>query len=175
MGMEGVTGLVPFMADTVSGWSVEVGISGSSWSIPATALRRQVDVSPALRRQFASLVNDYQTQSAHGTACASLHNTRGRLAHFLLLMSDRANSASIVMTQSDLSFALGCQRTTINAEADALRSLGAIRYRRGRIEIVNRELLVSQACECHAMQQEMLGRDQSGSAKSVERPALSMA
>jgi CRP-like cAMP-binding protein len=155
MGIEGVTGLAPFMADGVSGWSVEVGITGNSWRIPAGALRQQLDVSPSLRRQFNGLVSDYQTQSAHGAACAALHHTRGRLARFLLITSQRAGSRHIAMTQSDLSFALGCQRTTIHAEADALRTLGAIRYMRGKIEILDQARLEAEACECYAMQQEM--------------------
>ena len=161
MGMEGVTGLAPFMADTHSGWSVEVSITGSAWRIPASALRRQIEASPSLRHQLLGLVSDYQTQSALGAACASLHPVRGRLARFLLITSERMRMSRIAMTQADLSFALGCQRTTINAEADALRGIGAIRYRRGKIEVLDRRRLESEACECYAMQNHTLDRQAS--------------
>lgn len=166
MGLEGVTGLAPFMADAISGWSVEVSITGSAWRIPAAALRRQVETSATLRHQFMNLVSDYQAQSALGAACASLHPVRGRLARFLLITSERMGMSRIAMTQADLSFALGCQRTTINAEADALRGIGAIGYRRGKIEVLDRRRLEGEACECYVMQSEMLDRQ----ARATGRP-----
>ena len=44
---------------------------------------------------------------------------------------------------------LGVQRTTVNLVARELQSAGLIRYRRGRIEIVDRSGLEKKACECY--------------------------
>jgi Mn-dependent DtxR family transcriptional regulator len=44
---------------------------------------------------------------------------------------------------------LGVQRTTVTLVARELQSAGLIRYRRGRIEIIDRAGLEAKACECY--------------------------
>jgi len=44
---------------------------------------------------------------------------------------------------------LGVRRTTVTLLAQGLQSAGLIRYRRSRIEIVDRAALEKKACECY--------------------------
>ena len=44
---------------------------------------------------------------------------------------------------------LGVQRTTVTAVARTLQDKGLIRYRRGIVDIVDREGLSQAACECY--------------------------
>ena len=44
---------------------------------------------------------------------------------------------------------LGVQRTTVTAVARTLQDRGLIRYRRGVVDIVDREGLRATACECY--------------------------
>jgi hypothetical protein len=44
---------------------------------------------------------------------------------------------------------LGLRRSSVTVAAQALQARRLIRYRRGRIEIVNRKALKAAACECY--------------------------
>ena len=149
MGIEGVAGLPPFLADAPCGWAVEVKASGSVYALPAAVLRRQVDLSARLRSDLLRLCNDYQIQSSFGVACAALHSAPSRLARFILVYADRAATNDLHFTQEDLAALLGLQRTTVNAAALELKAARAIRYSRGVIRIVGRPALEQAACECH--------------------------
>lgn len=153
MGIEGVSGLAPFMADTVCAWAVEVKTSGLAYRTSARALRSRTDVSRALRQQLVRLLSDYQTQASVGVACAALHGSASRLARFMLVHTEQRNTSELRLTQEDLAALLGLQRTTVNAAAVELKQAGAINYRRGAIWITNVETLKRHACECYALQQ----------------------
>jgi len=45
---------------------------------------------------------------------------------------------------------LGVRREGVNSAAAKLQSLGAIRYTRGQITVVNRSTLEDECCECYA-------------------------
>jgi hypothetical protein len=51
------------------------------------------------------------------------------------------------------------RRTTITAIARSLQRRGAIRYSRGRIQIVDREKLRKHACECYEAMRHVVDRD----------------
>jgi hypothetical protein len=46
---------------------------------------------------------------------------------------------------------LGVQRTTVTAVARALQAKGAIRYRRGIVDILDRQALQATTCECYGV------------------------
>jgi CRP-like cAMP-binding protein len=156
IGSEGVSGLSPFLADTPSGWSVEVAITGAAYHLPAKVLRDRIKVSPTLLNQFVRLLNDYLTQAAQGIACASLHHATARLARFLLVASERIETKELRLTQQDLALALAVQRTTVNASAAELKKSKAISYSRGVITIRDLPKLEAFACECYKLQQSIL-------------------
>ena len=54
------------------------------------------------------------------------------------------------VSQDVLGAVLGCQRTSINASALALKKAGVISYSRGRLRVIDRVGLERGACECHA-------------------------
>ncbi len=155
MGVEGVSGLAPFLAEAPCAWAVEVKVAGSVWFAPARVLQRQVDASASLRRDLLRLSNDYQTQASFGVACAALHNAPSRLARLLLLHGDRRRTDELRLTQEDLATLLGMQRTTVNAAALELKAGRAIRYSRGIIRIIDRPALEQAACECHSLHRSM--------------------
>jgi len=176
MGVEGVSALPAFLAEAPCGWGVEVKAAGSVYALPAGILRAQVEASPPLRRHLLGLCNDYHAQSALGVACAALHAAPSRLARFILVHADRAESNELRLTQEDLALLLGVQRTTINAAAMELRDSGAIRYARGVIQIVDLLALSRASCECYQLHRALFGRSRMPAAppdppRPAERPA----
>jgi CRP-like cAMP-binding protein len=152
MGVEGVSGLAAFLAEAPSAWGVEVRSSGEVYRLSSTVLRRQVEASPALRRQLLRLTHDYQAQAAYSVGCASLHAMSSRLANFILTSADRRGDDRLELTQQDVADFLGAQRTTVNSAANDLRAANAIKYSRGVIRIVDRDALIRLACECYQLQ-----------------------
>lgn len=79
-----------------------------------------------------------------------MHSGRRRLARLLLQIQDRAHGNSVVnLTQEMLANVLGVQRTTVTAAALELQEEGLIAYRRGRLDIRQRDGLEHSACECY--------------------------
>jgi Mn-dependent DtxR family transcriptional regulator len=55
------------------------------------------------------------------------------------------------MTQELIANTLGVRREGVTEAAGKLQAAGIIKYRRGRIRIVERARLESRACECYAV------------------------
>jgi CRP-like cAMP-binding protein len=83
-------------------------------------------------------------QSQQSGACNASHMTEARLCPRDLLQSDDLN-----ITQEFLGQILGVQRTSISLVAGALQRAGLIRYRRGRVQILDVDGLRDAACECY--------------------------
>jgi CRP-like cAMP-binding protein len=83
--------------------------------------------------------------------CNALHALETRLCRWLLQTRDRSDSNRLSLTQEFLSQMLGVRRTTLTLIARNLQAAGLIRYRRGNIEIMDRNGLEAKACECYAV------------------------
>jgi CRP-like cAMP-binding protein len=66
-----------------------------------------------------------------------------------LAAQDRVNGNDLALTHEFLGVMLGVRRAGVTVAAGALQSAGLIRYRQGRISILDREDLESAACECY--------------------------
>ena len=88
-------------------------------------------------------------QLMQAVACASVHSAIQRLSTWLLQADDRTHSDSFDITQRTLADVLGFRLATISESCNRLLGLGAIRYSRGTLSIVDRVLLEAQACECY--------------------------
>lgn len=139
--------------------------------IPAERLHEVWEQSAALR----SLV-DRHTEALYGhaiqsVACNALHAVEARFCRWLLTCHDRISGDTVALTQEFLADMLGVQRTTVTAVARSLQEKGAIRYRRGVVDIIDRAVLQQFACECYDVirgtYERLLGPD--GAGGSTER------
>jgi CRP-like cAMP-binding protein len=90
-------------------------------------------------------------QVVRTVACNAMHPAEARLSRWLLMVHDRVEGNTIHLTQEFLGQMLGVQRTTVTLVARSLQTAGLIKYRRGRIEIVDRTGLEEAACECYEL------------------------
>jgi Mn-dependent DtxR family transcriptional regulator len=92
------------------------------------------------------------------TACNAVHRFEQRLAKWLLLARDRVGSDEFPLTQEFLAMMLGATRPTVTVVAGTLQKAGLIKYRHGRMVIVDREALEEASCECYLTATTLLAR-----------------
>jgi CRP-like cAMP-binding protein len=89
--------------------------------------------------------------------CNRLHEAEARLARWLLMVRDRIENDTFLITQEFLAVILGARRTTVTAAAGELQRKGLIHYSRGRIHVSDPVRLENVACECYATVRELYG------------------
>ena len=90
-------------------------------------------------------------QISHTAACNAHHNLPERLARWLLMAHDRAESDTLPLTQEFLSIMLAVRRPGVTVAARSLQAIGAIDYERGRILVRDRARLEEASCECYGL------------------------
>ena len=118
--------------------------------IPASAFRRAVAGSDALRDLCIRYNEVMLTQARVTAACNALHPVEERFCRWLLQSSDRAASDTVTLTQELLAEMLGVRRTSVTEVARKIQDKGAITYARGVITILDRAQLERFSCECYA-------------------------
>ena len=117
--------------------------------IPASAFRRAVAGSDALRDLCIRYNEVMLTQARVTAACNALHPVEERFCRWLLQSSDRAASDTVTLTQELLAEMLGVRRTSVTLVAGGLQKSGLIAYRRGHIRLLDHGGLLDGACECY--------------------------
>lgn len=151
VGREGISGLAPFMANEPCAWRVATRASGPAWVAPAIPVREHSYASRSFMAHLLRLTHVYQAQGAQTAACNAHHKTTARVARWLLIAADMNPGQPLAFTQEELAALLGAQRTTVNEATTRLKDLGAIRYSRGVIRILDPAVLEGAACECYRM------------------------
>jgi CRP-like cAMP-binding protein len=123
---------------------------GSAWRIAAPIFRRALAGNAPLKATLSRYLHVTATQLAGSAACLRFHQIRPRLARWLLMTQDRANSNSFRVTHEFLAFMLGVRRVGITTAAAALQRQGLVKYHRGDITILDRRGLKKAACSCYA-------------------------
>ncbi len=149
IGREGAFGLMTALGPRASLSRAIIQVPGSASRISASAFQQCCKRSPAL----LSLVDRHNDalfgHAVHSVACNALHSVEARFCRWLLTCHDRIDSNTVSLTQEFLADMLGVQRTTVTAVAGSLQSKGLIRYRRGVVDILDRDSLELAACECY--------------------------
>jgi CRP-like cAMP-binding protein len=151
IGREGALGLMAAVAPRQSLSRAIVQTPTRASRIGAAHLHEAWEKSAHIR----ALV-DRHTEALYGhaiqsVACNALHSVEARFCRWLLTCHDRISTDTVALTQEFLADMLGVQRTTVTAVARSLQAQGAIRYRRGVVDIVDRSVLEQLACECYGV------------------------
>jgi CRP-like cAMP-binding protein len=149
VGREGGFGLLHALGSSCSFERVIVQIPGEAYFIDCREVAAAAQRSPSLAASIVRHAQAAWVQSARTVACNAYHDVKSRLCRWLLITQDRLGRDEAPLTQEHLSIMLCVQRTTVSAVAKELQARGAIRYSRGRIQILDRGLLQEGACECY--------------------------
>ena len=149
IGREGAVGIIAGVGGRHAAGRAVVQIEGQSSQIAVAPFRAAVDESEALRNLVVRYNDAQMALIQQSAGCNALHHIEKRLCRWLLQTRDRSDSDVLTLTQEFLSEMLGVQRTSVSLIASQLQAEGLIRYRRGRVEIIDREGLEKKACECY--------------------------
>ena len=122
---------------------------GQAMRISAKALVAAADRIPLLKDMLLRHAQFLQVQVAITAACNGLHTLLPRLSRWLLEANDRMDGDDMMLKHEFLSFMLGVRRAGVTSELSKLKSRGLIELGRGKVKILNRKGLESQACDCH--------------------------
>jgi CRP-like cAMP-binding protein len=172
--LEGVISLMTLMENGAAIESATIGPEGAMGLMaavsPRRSLSRAVVQTPArVAKISAANLHDAWSRSPRirdmvdrhnealfghaiqSVACNALHAVEARFCRWLLTCHDRISTDTVALTQEFLADMLGVQRTTVTAVARILQDKGAIRYRRGMVDIIDRPALEALACECYGV------------------------
>ena len=158
IGREGMVGLPLIIGVDTAFEEAFVQADGTALCMEAAAFRRAMGEAPEFQRlmfRYYAAMNAQTTQTA---ACNGRHDLEQRLARWLLMAHDRADSDTLQITQEFLAIMLCVYRPSITIAALTLQRAGIIRYGRGQITVLDRDALEATSCDCYAAVQRRFAR-----------------
>jgi len=150
VGNEGMFGVCVFLGSVSTPLLAQVQLPGEGLRMRADALRREFRKGGQLQDLLLRYTQAFITQIAQTAACNRAHQVEGRLAKWLLMCADRAQSGELPLTHEFIATMLGTRRAGVTETACQLKEAGLITYRRGDVKIVDRAGLEAVSCECYA-------------------------
>ena len=149
VGREGMVGVHVVLGVMKQPLHAVVQGAGEALRIPVRAFRKLLGDSPALQVMLQKYLYILMAQSATSAGCQRFHEVEPRLARWLLMSQDRAQSDRFQLTHEFLSSMLGVRRVGITVAAGNLQNLGLIEYHRGAMHVIDRPGLREAACQCY--------------------------
>jgi CRP-like cAMP-binding protein len=149
VGNEGILGISLFMGGDSTPSRAVVQSAGYAFRLNAELLKTEfARFGPTmflLLRYTQALI----TQMSQTAVCNRHHSVDQQLCRWLLLSLDRLSSSELSMTQDLIANMLGVRREGVTEAAGKLQDAGLIRYRRGKITVLDRPAMEARSCECY--------------------------
>ncbi len=154
IGNEGMLGVAIFTGGYTMTNEAAVKIEGQAYRVPAEVLMDEFNRSSSTRNYLLKYSLALFTQASQTAICNRHHSVVQRLCRRLLLILDRIPDNEVHLTQERIAIDLGVRRESISEAAGYLQEAGLIAYKRGRIIVLDRDLLEDYACECYQVVKE---------------------
>ena len=158
VGSEGVLGVALFLGGESTCSRALVPVAGEAFRLPAKLLRQEFAHPGPLQHLLLRYTQALITQISQTAVCNRLHSVEQRLCRWLLLCQDRRNGSELLMTQELIANMLGGRRESVTVAAGHLQDAGLIHYCRGHINILDRDGLESNVCECYRIVEDEFDR-----------------
>jgi CRP-like cAMP-binding protein len=150
VGHDGAVGLALFMGGDFALTQAVTQSAGTAFRLKASFIQDEFRQNPRALTVLMRFAQALIMQIAHTAICNRHHSVDQQLCRLLLNILDRAHSNEIMLTQELLANMLGVRREGVTECAQKLQALGAMRYMRGHITVLDRGALEARACECYA-------------------------
>jgi CRP-like cAMP-binding protein len=157
-GYEGMVGLPCILGQQEMAYQAMVQVAADCFRVDAKIIKSLFKKNGTFHDVALRYVYVIIKQISQTCVCNHFHTIEARLCRWLTVMCERANNKQLSLTQEFLAHMLGVQRTSVGMIANSLQASGVIRYRRGKIEIVDFERLKQCACECYFIVRDEYGK-----------------
>jgi CRP-like cAMP-binding protein len=148
VGREGVAGLSDALGTQPLPYGLLVQLPGLAYRAPKDVIREHILSCSALHGLLMDCSQRMMHQLAQSALCNRFHTSVQRLARWLLLTAERADTTRFELTHEFVAQMVGAPRSAVSESASTLRHKGIIDYRRGVLTIRNVQRLHKIACEC---------------------------
>src|SRR6185369_12991281 len=149
VGCEGVVGISTILGSGLSRQWVWVTISGNAVQLEARILDQLFIQNESALRALLKSYRRLIAQVSQRCVCNTRHTILERLCCWLLMVHDRVGGDDLNLTQEMIASRVGARRAGITVAAGMLQEMKGIEYRRGKLHIVNRDVLEQMVCECY--------------------------
>jgi CRP-like cAMP-binding protein len=156
VGNEGMLGIPVVLGAYKTVYRIMVQIPGDAMRIKADVIWTEFKRGGELQGLLLGYTHALITQISQSAVCNRFHTVEKRLCRWLLIAHDRVEGNTFHLTQEIISFMMGTPRTAVTMAAGTLQDAGLIRYKRGKITIIDRPGLEQSACECYRIVAESL-------------------
>lgn len=120
---------------------------GTGLRIDASRFLAAVDQSATLRTTLLRYVQTFVIQTADSAISNAHQRIEARLARWLLMCHDRSDGDEILLTHEFMAMMIAAERSGVTVSLHVLEGTGMIRSRRGRVLILDRQMLEELAGE----------------------------
>src|SRR5580700_5150377 len=160
VGSEGMAGMPFILGIGVSGVRALVQGGGRALRMAAGPFRKEFDRNRKLQDALYRYMYALMAQISQTAACNRFHAAEPRLARWLLMTRDRVMSDGFPLTHEFLAHMLGMRREGVTEAASVLKRRKLIKYRRGKIQILDLRGLKAASCSCYQIVQTAFKRVQ---------------
>jgi CRP-like cAMP-binding protein len=147
IGKDGAFGAAQALDEKVSLHKSVIQVPGRASVVDSRHLKAAATSSPAL----LSLLMKYEQftlgQVQQTAACNAVHTVEQRMCKWLVRMHNLTGD-ELPLTQEFLAQMMGVRRTSVTGVASKLQDEGMISYSRGKVRILDLDLIQRRACEC---------------------------
>lgn len=149
VGVDGLVDAHAALIDVPLPTEVVQQIAGAAIVVGASDFREAVARLPGLRRTVDVYLAALFVEVAQGSACNRLHDLQERLARWLLMTAAHVGTDQFALTHELLALMAGSSRPKVSERLGVMAEAGMIALGRNDIRLVDREALVSWACDCY--------------------------
>jgi CRP-like cAMP-binding protein len=146
---EGVAGIADALGQHPFPYGWVVQLPGTALRVPRRVVHEHILSCGELHGLLMAYSQLVMHQLAQSAICNRFHTSVQRLARWLLLTAERAETPRLELTHEYLAQMVGAPRSAVTAAASELRKDGAIDYRRGVVTVLNEQRLRASSCECY--------------------------
>ena len=150
VGADGASGFEPLLDQPRAQFTVLASTPATVFAVDVRRLRPIYDESPAFHRLLSRYAVGSIRLAGISAACERHDYLTARLARWLLQMHDHAGEAGLAVTHERAARMLSVRRPGVTRAAALIAATGAIRWDRGRLQVLDAARLEALACGCYA-------------------------